>query len=240
MVRGLWALAAAWLAATSVQAASVASPPPPVEDYGKSPGMQNVTPSPSGQRYAFVTTVGGKRMLYVATTDNKPIDAASLGPTKVEQVWWAGDDHLLVAYSNTVNLGMEFTVSKHELGGVVVMDLKHRKTFSVFAGPYQKSVAQTVVGSFGAVEQKGHWYGYFAGYGYEFDRGGGYVKTTAEGRLIADLFKVDLDTGDFTVAVKGQEDVYDWLVSPVTGEVVARVRFNQRNGDWKIVASRWS
>ena len=145
MVRFLLVWAAACLAAASVQAASVT--PPPIEDYGKLPAMDFVTLSPSGQRYAFVATIGEKRRLVVATTGQQVLEADDLGALKVESLEWAGDDHVLVHNSATRNLGLDFVVNKTELVGVVVVDVAHHKAMPVFGNPYQKSVAQTVIGS---------------------------------------------------------------------------------------------
>ncbi|HEY2660134.1 MAG TPA: S9 family peptidase [Caulobacteraceae bacterium] len=226
------------MATTVVQAASVQPPPPPVEDYGKLPGMEMVELSPSGQRYAFVATVGERRKLIVATAANEPLEVDDLGATKVERLEWAGDDHLLVTVSSTVHLGIDFVVDKTELDGVIVADLKHHKSFSVFGSPYERRVAHTVVGSYGSAQVDGHWYGYFGAYSYENDKGGGQLKEDLDGRLYPDLYRVDLDTGDISLAATGQQDTSDWLVSP-TGEVVARLRYNQRSGEWRAMTSKW-
>ncbi len=238
MVRFVLGFVAALAAVTVVQAASVAPPPPPVEDYGKLPGMEMVKLSPSGQRYAFVATVGEKRKLIVATTDNQPLQIDDLGAIKVENIRWAGDEHLLVFVSSTVHLGLDFAVDKTELDGVIVVDLKDHKTFSVFGGPYQSRVAKTVVGFYGVAQVKGRWYGYFGGYSYEGDKGGGRLKEGADGHLYPDLYRVDLDTGDLFIAAQGQEDTSDWLVGP-DGEVAARLRYNEKTGEWRVLASKW-
>ena len=220
MVRFLLVWAAACLAAASVQAASVT--PPPIEDYGKLPAMDFVTLSPSGQRYAFVATVGASRKLFVATTDNKPIESDDLGPLKIADVEWAGDDHVLVRFSRTEVFGVEYNIMKAELYSVICADIKHHKSFVVF-GTQQNVVANTVNGEFGTAEIDGRWYGYFGGY------------TELDGDTGPNLYRVDLDTGGFTTIVHGQVGVSDWLVGP-DGAVKARLRYSQATTEWRLLS----
>src|SRR5579885_2990429 len=78
--------------------------PPPVEAYGKLPGIEFVKMAPGGTRYAFVATVGEKRQLFVSTTDNKPLQVLDIGQTKIRELEWAGDDHVMVFYSRLATL----------------------------------------------------------------------------------------------------------------------------------------
>lgn len=232
MVRWLLALSGASLVLSG--ASTLAAPPPPVEDYGKLPVMDHVTLSPSGQRYAFVATTGDQRRLIVATVANQPLDALNVGKAKVEALEWAGEDHLLVHTSSTVELGMDFAVSKTELAGVTVVNLLTHKTLPIFGNPLQKRVAHTVVGSYGSASIGDHWYGYFGGYTYDYDAGGGgSVRKDSDGVLYPDLYRVDLDTGEIAQAAAGQSRLRDWLVAP-TGEVVARLFYDDRSGDWRL------
>jgi dipeptidyl aminopeptidase/acylaminoacyl peptidase len=237
MLKTVMALALASVLAT---VAPALAEPPPVEDYGKLPGVQQLVLSPSGERFALVATVGEKRRLIVATTANKPLEADDLGVVKVKSLAWAGEDHLLVFTSTTVDLGLGFAVSKNELGSVFVIDLKHNKTFAVFSGQYGQRVATTVVGFHGTSQVAGHWYGYFGGYTYDRDAdGGGRVKQDSKGRLYPDLYKVDLDTGEFHVAGQGQDGIRSWLVGP-SGDIAARLVYEQKSGAWRLQASNWA
>jgi len=235
MLKTVMALAVASVLAAVMPACAE---PPPVEDYGKLPGVQQPVLSPSGERFALIATVGEKRRLIVATTANQPLEADDLGVVKVEALAWAGEDHLLVFTSATVELGLEFAVSKTELGSVVVIDLKHKKSFAVFSNQYGQRVATTVVGFHGTSQVAGHWYGYFGGYTYDPELGGR-VKQDADGRLYPDLYKVDLDTGDFHLAGRGQDGIRSWLVGP-SGDIAARLVYEQRTGAWRVMASNWA
>ena len=229
MFRFALAVALVWLAATAAAAS------PPVEAYGKLPGVEAVSLSPSGQRYALIGSVGEQRRLIIGGGANEILDTVEIGPMKVIDLEWAGDDHILLHASSTVALEMEFAVDKTELASCIVYNLKTRKSFMVFGGKFQNRVARTVGDSYGVAEIGGRWYGYFGGFSYErVKEGSGPLKTGAGGRLYQDLYKVDLDTGQFEMAAEGQPGLEGWLVGP-GGDVVARIHFNQSNGDWRIV-----
>jgi len=230
------AITFAWFA---ILHAAVAAERPPIEDYGKLPGLQLVKLSPSGERYAMVATIDGKRQLLVASAGNVPIYLQELGSTKVRNLEWAGDGYLMVLASQTVNLGVDFRGDKHELAGGFVINVQERKHVVVFGDPHQERVAHTVAGAYGAAQVDGRWYGYYGGYSYVVDKTGGRLKHSNSGFLYPDLYRVDLDTGAFQIAAEGQSSTKDWLVSPA-GDVAARLIYNQANGDWRIMSSKWS
>src|SRR5665213_3153406 len=106
---------------------------PPVEAYGRLPAVEHVNLSPSGQSFALITVDGDKRALIVASAgDNKPFYALNVSGLKVRRVDWAGEDHLLVTLSSTVQLEPDFTTSQAELEGVLAINVRTRKVISVF------------------------------------------------------------------------------------------------------------
>jgi dipeptidyl aminopeptidase/acylaminoacyl peptidase len=205
--------------------------PPPVEAYGKLPGIEDVQISPSGTRYAFIATDGEKRRLIVASTDNQPLRVAEVGSTKVRDLEWAGDSHVLVTLSATVTLGPEYTTWRAELKTVAVMNVDTGSLVQVFAR-HQPAVADAVFGSYGTAQVDGHWYGWFGGLSCETDKTGCY-----DLHNYPDLYRVDLDTGAISIAARGSEDSDGWLVSPA-GEVVARSYYTERTGGWRIVGGK--
>lgn len=230
MFRFCVALAAA-SALLAVASASAADPPPagppPVEAYGKLPGIEDVSLSPSGQRFAFIAVVGDKRKLVAANAgEDKPIFATDVGTAKVVDVTWAGDDHLLVTISETVPLGLGFDVSKAEMYAVVVISLTQPKAFTVF--DKHPEVSTAVQGTYGVAQINGHWYGYFGGITYGGDNGNYYLD-----HMWPDLYRVDLDTGTITVAAHGSELADNWLVGP-DGKVIARTTYSEESGSWEV------
>ena len=198
--------------------------PPPIDAYGRLPAVEDVSLSPTGQRYAVITVVGGDRRLVAMTVDgSKVLFAGDLGKTKARAVEWADEDHLLVSLTATAKLGIEFTRTINELEAVVVINVKTQKRFGVFKGRY--GVAEAVWGEYGLATFGGHSYGYFGGTSYVE----GYME-----HVFPDLYRVDLDTGDLLVAAKGGENTDGWLVSP-TGAVLARSKYTDASGDWSVI-----
>jgi dienelactone hydrolase len=207
--------------------ASFARAAPPVEAYGKLPAVELASLSPSGGRTAFIAVDGETRKLFVVDSDNKPLEALPVGNAKVVAVGWAGEDHLLVTVSGTVDLGPGFTTSKAELEGVVVVNVRTQKSIAVFGG--RDDVAHTVRGNYGVAQIGGHWCGYFGGVTY----GGGMADYHLD-HTFSDLYQVDLDSGAIRRVAEGSELSDGWLVGP-DGAVIARASYNEDNGDWKVL-----
>ena len=220
-----------FLAGFLVLAQAAVAAPPPVEDYGKLPGIEEVQVSPSGTRYAFIATTGEKRRLYVASAVGEPLRVAEVGTTKVRGLEWAGDNHVLVTLTATVTLGPQFTTWRAELKSVAVMNVDTGNLVQVFARHGDK-VVNAVFGNYGTAQVDDHWYGWFGGRTCDSDRTGCYGIHNYE-----DLYRVDLDTGSLAIAARGRADSDGWLVSPA-GEVVARSFYNEKNGGWRILAGK--
>jgi len=189
-------------------ATAASSAPPPVAAYGKLPAIEALSLSPSGQRYAFIAVVGEARKLVAETVDgSKVLLAQGVGKAKVRSVEWAGEDHLLVTITSTVNIGMDFTQPVEELASVVVIDLQKRKSFEVSAD--YPHVAKTVCGSFGTATVGGRLYGYFGGITFARVGSKDYFQ-----HGYPDLYRVDLESGQPTFAARGSETIDGWLVSP--------------------------
>jgi dipeptidyl aminopeptidase/acylaminoacyl peptidase len=205
---------------------------PPIDAYGKLPAISDVALSPSGGRIAIVMAEAEQRSLLVSTTDGKLLHRVDLGLIKVRQVFWAGEDHVLVFTSATVNLGFELSGRRGELLTALALDLRSGKSFQVFGRDHARSVANTIRGYYGPTQIDGHWYGWFGGITYGQDNTSSYLR-----QGFADLYRVDLDNGDITMAAHGLEDIDDWLIGP-GGDVLARSFYFQRTGDWQVLAGK--
>ena len=209
-------------------ACSVCQAAPPIEAYARLPALEKVSLSPSGQRYAMIAVAGEARKLIVATTDDKPLFVAGLGAAKVRAIRWAGEDHLLVETSATVTLGMDFSVDREELFGVVAINIATGKLTPIF--PPHGGIEPTIFGNYGGRLINGQWFGFFGGITMEMNHAGDYALT----HTYPDLYRVNLDTGAPDKVASGSEVGDGWLVGP-NGEVIARANYNQRQGDWKIM-----
>ena len=199
MFRGMLALVFAGV--LSIGSAARAAPPP-VEDYGKLPGVEDVSLSPSGERLAFIAVIGDTRSLVVTDIKFSPLYATNVGNAKVRGLRWAGDDHVLVEMSDAIDLGPGFTTSKAELTSVVVINPVAHKAFSVFA--HEETVAKDVFGGYSATSIDGHWYGYFAT--VTLERSGDGISYYYRHNY-PDLYRVDLDTGAIVLAAHGSDDI---------------------------------
>ena len=206
--------------------------PPPIEAYGKLPAIEHVSLSPSGERIAYIATDGEKRRFIVTSTDGKVITGGAVGDLKVRDVEWAGDDHVLIESTATVTLGPSFTVWQTELATVVVVNVATGKTVQVFGRGNETRVISAVEGFYGTAPINGRWYGWFATQSCETDKTGCYKIQNYR-----DLYRVDLDTGDIEIAARGQTGSRDWLLDP-TGEVLARSLYDERGGNWRVLAGR--
>ena len=214
----------------SVAQAAIAAPPP-VEVYGKLPGIEHVEMAPGGARYAFVATAGEARKLFVSTTDNKPLQVLDIGTAKVRALDWAGDDYVMVTFSQTATLGPDYRVWQTERLGVVVLNVQTGKSFQVFHDQRNK-IAGFVDGAFGTAQIDGHWYGWFGGLTCDADRNGCH-----DFHDYPDLYRVDLDTGTPSLAAHGTYGIDGWLVS-ASGDVAARALYDGKNGRWQLLAGK--
>src|SRR5580700_4602871 len=90
-IQGL-VLAALVLCPRAAAAQTAPTAPPAIEDYGKLPALSHATLSPSGERYAAIVGLDGKRRLVVATPENKVLHRFEIGAAKVRALQWAGED----------------------------------------------------------------------------------------------------------------------------------------------------
>ena len=200
---------------------------PPIEAYGAVPAASHLSLSPSGKRAAFLLNTTDKGLLIaVQDVGGKIIITANAGGAKLDGLTWAGEDYLLIHTSATVNLGMDWGF-KHELGGVVVLDLRTMKALSVFHNTAK--IADAVFGSFGVAQIGGRWYGFFGGLGLAGDIGDTYL---ADGH--PQLYKVDLQTGRAELVGPNGEHELNWVVGP-DGAVIAHSDYDEKKGDWRLI-----
>jgi dipeptidyl aminopeptidase/acylaminoacyl peptidase len=175
----------------------------------------------------MIAVVGEERKLFVGRVGGAVEIAVKVGKAKVRKVDWAGDNHLLITVSQTVQLGMDFDVSQAELDGVLVVEVPSGKSFLVF--DKQGDVGNTVIGEYGAAQIDGHWYGFFGGVTNLRTRG----NQTLLDHTYPDLYRVDLDSGQIKRVALGSETTKSWLVGP-DGQVIARSTYDEDHGGWSV------
>jgi dipeptidyl aminopeptidase/acylaminoacyl peptidase len=215
------------LAMLAAASAALAAEPPPIEAYGRLPAVSDLTLSPSGKRAAFVVNNAAGRRIAVQEVGGKLLVTIDPGVAKLSWIRWAGEDHLLVATSATVNMGFEYGF-KHELMKVLVLNLSTLKTMTVFERT--QSISNVVFGYGGFTEKGGHSYGFFRGVTLE---GEGNHAQWIHG--YADLYQVDLDSGDARIVARGDERDHEWVVA-ADGQMVATATYRPREGIWRLHA----
>lgn len=203
---------------------------PPLEAYGKLPGVDMAALSPSGKHYAIVGEVEKARRLVVIEAGGKPVMVAPLEDHKVREVAWAGEDHLLVFTSKAMGLGPRFKLLKYEVGQVLVLNLKTGKNFWALADGGESG--NGVWGYHGVRQVGGKWYAYLGGLRF--------LKSQTANRYIfkdnhPDLFRVDLDTGAARLMAEDDagDTVKSWVVG-ADGEIAAVLEYDNRGGGWRI------
>lgn len=203
--------------------------PEPVEVYGNLPGFEMAAMSPSGDRVAIIGVAADARRLIVVDKNGGLLAATALGDQKFRQILWAGEDKILLRYSQTVDLGIDFTADKAELSTMLVVSLKGEKPWAVF--DKTRNITGGIRGFYGVLERGGHWYGYFGGITLtENGRADAFLEST-----LPELYEVDLETRRATRIARrtGEGGDRSWLVGP-GGKVAATLDFASQSGKWTI------
>jgi len=206
--------------------------PPPLSVYGQLPGFEMAALSPSGDHVAIVGIVEGVRQLLVLDAAQTPVRLAKIGNVKVRSIEWAGDQFVLIHYSQTIALGFGFTTDKTEASSVLVLRLAGSELWSMFEKI--NTITGGVRGTYGVLQRDGRWYGYFGGITLlQSKSGDGYLP---DGALMPDLYEVDLQTRKVRMIAKRPEGdgmFRNWVVDG-TGAVGASFDLFDKSGKWTI------
>ena len=218
------ALALIWLAIAQPVPAV-----PPLAVYGRLPAFETARIAPSGRRVAMVGLFGDSRRLKVVE-DAKEIFSLPVGGWKVRDLFWAGNDKVLLSVSDTEVLGPGFTAAKAELARMLVVPISSGEPWPVFGTG--SSIAGSVRGYYGAVERDGRWYGYFGGTTLET----GPFRAGASASTRPELYEVDLDDRTTRRIGSRPDDparIRDWAID-ADGRVAASLDVHNSTGNWVI------
>jgi hypothetical protein len=205
-------------------AARPASPAPPTDVYGRLPNIDLMRLSPSGDRLAYVRVMGDQRQLVVKDLSGATLIAASASDTKIRRIDWAGEDHLLLTASAT----RQVFDDREELDQTFVVCLSTRKYFQVFAT--NPAIMRATFGFYRAVQRDGHSYGYIGGVTLTKTLG---FDPSFDQNSYADLYRVDLDTGDAVIAAKGRDRPHEWVLG-ADGEELAHAQYAESAAEWTL------
>ena len=203
----------------------------PLEVYGRLPSLEDVSLSPDGSRLAFVRTKGDNRTIVIASlTEGRGLNTIQMGDHKLRSVTWADNQHLLITTSETgVFYGPADSVwlSRSEWFRLTVFDLS-KNAFRTLPSPKNNqglNVFGVLSGSVMVRRIAGHTVLFLPAL---------YSQANRIGRV---LFRVDLDTGEQTIAREGGSGTEGWLVDG-EGQVVAERTYFERDQRWSLSIRR--
>jgi dienelactone hydrolase len=205
----------------------VAKAAPATEDYGRLPAITDVELSPSGGRIALVANgPDGRRLFVKSVATGEFLLSFPLTGVRFAGLEWAGDDHLILFTTITLDWAQGFG-SRYltQANRVSVVNLATHKGFDLLGKG--GDVVNAVFGGVEAANVDGVWYAYAMA-----RPGGGCPDCIGD----PNLYKINLDTGERTVFARGNELTDGWFVGP-NGQIVARMESN-RLGDWKVLAGQ--
>ncbi|WP_246204827.1 alpha/beta hydrolase family protein [Altericroceibacterium indicum] len=156
------------------------------------------------------------------------------GDTKLRSIAWAGDELLLLSYSQTEELPFGFTGDLIEVYRVMIVSVdSKKKPETIFLN--KRGIANATFGSYGVRKVDGKWTGYYGGILFKQEGSGTYKFDHGRPALMA----VDLERNEPKIAsYPASEGAYrDWVVGP-DGEIAAQLDFYDRDGSWRIENSK--
>lgn len=224
-----------WPGAALTLAALLCTPPDghaaALEVYGRLPGIEDVALSPNGSRLAFVRNKGDTRTIFVVSlAEGRAVNTVQMGDYKLRSITWADDQHLLITTSETgLFYGPADSVwlGKSEWFRLTVFD-PDRSTLRTLPSPKNNQALNVFGVLSGAVMVRRH-----AGHTVLFLP----ALYSQAGSVSRILFRVDLDTGEQTIAHEGGTRTEGWLVDE-DGKIVAEKSYSERDQRWSLSIRR--
>jgi dipeptidyl aminopeptidase/acylaminoacyl peptidase len=204
------------LLATTVRAA------PPVDPYGRLPGIEEVAISPDGTKVALIHTTADLRVLAILRLeDGKLLSGIRLGEAKIREVEWADDEHLMLTTAST-GMPMGLIGEPQEWHLLQVYDLNTHKVKPLLerGGDSHTRTMNVVFGRPVVHRQGSETLVYLHGI---------YVEDVT----MPALFRVSLTTGRESIVRKGTAATNEWLIGD-DGGIVAEQDYVERARRWEI------
>lgn len=200
------------LALTMLATAAAA---PPLSAYGALPAIENIAISASGSKLAFVTVAGEQRQLVMQEVTGQPIGALDVGDTKIRDLMWAGDEHLVIVNTTTSSMP-EYGAGKHEWMIARSFSLKKKRIINIAS----QTAWNFINGSPVLRRIDGKWYAFIENY--------------SATRPLLLLHRVSLDDGGTETAESMPwGDALGWIID-ANGVPQARGRYNSVKGFWSL------
>jgi dipeptidyl aminopeptidase/acylaminoacyl peptidase len=192
----------------------------PLEVYGRLPAMENVALSPDGTKLALVRARGDDRVLVIASlSGNRAIAALKVGQTKLRDVEWADDSHVLLLSSSTGPSGV-FLGPKREYSQLQIYDLDTNRVRNPLSAIRDVATSNVIMGELMVRRSGARTYLVVPG-----------VCVTGHKRPV--LFRIDLTNGARLIE-DGDEDTLEWVVDG-DGKVIAAEKYRNSEKRWALL-----
>ena len=206
----------------------------PLEAYGSLPAYELVEVSASGDRMAYVTTVGEERSLIINTLEDMAvIGGVRAGDVKVRDIGWVGEDDVYV-YSTATQVAASLGIRRSEFADVSIYDIPTRNVAMALSSLYGPTgTLNRTEGALGKV------------FGSPIVRtvdGDPTLIVPGIGLRGLGLYRIDLTTGAGHEVHEQDREAGGYLLDEA-GEMRARVRYDgdewelqgRRGGFWRTV-----
>jgi dipeptidyl aminopeptidase/acylaminoacyl peptidase len=204
----------------------------PLEVYGKLPRIEQAAVSPSGDFVAYIITDGEKRTVAVESVpERKPVYVSDVGAVKLRDLTWAGDQHLILTVSTTVQ-PMDVIGPRVEHALAFDLDLQSGRIKQLLNWVNRAELSMNTI--YGVPQIRT-----IKGKPVVFVHGMHFIAN--QGQI--GLFRVDLDSHIATLIEPGARgDSYDWVINQ-DGVAVAQASYDDDKAIWSLMvkgdAGRW-
>jgi dipeptidyl aminopeptidase/acylaminoacyl peptidase len=225
-----WASPALWLCA--LLGLPVSGYAVPLEVYGSLPSIEDLALSPDGTRLAFVRTKGEARsIVIVSLPEGHPITSVQMGDHKLRDITWADSRHLLITTSEFgafYGAADSVWLDESEWSRLTVFDVTKNafKTLPSTNNNRGLNIMGVLAGPVMVRQHAGHSIVFLTAV---------YTSEGVKGGHI--LFRIDLDTGEQTIAREGAHWVEDWLVDD-DGQIVSERTYSEPDQRWSLSIRR--
>ena len=196
----------------------------PIDVYGALPSVDNVAISPDGRYLAYTAAADNQQIIGVRDLDSQKLVAAVRAASKVRDVAWADNDHLLIVTSTASpvvgvrapksewSLAQTYSISTQKQ--VPLLEHAHGRDagddgMNVIAGPVTTRMVD--------------------GHAMIFITGISFVNQTG----VATLYKYDVDENRTTLVEVGTQSTLAWTVDG-DGNPVAREDYDENTQTWRL------
>jgi dipeptidyl aminopeptidase/acylaminoacyl peptidase len=210
---------AAALCSVSVDAYAL----PPIEAYGELPSVRGLDISPSGNRFAYLSSENGVDYFMIAEPGKGVIAGGSTGDIKARSIFFVNDRYAIVIASETTSTN--FFKGKWENSAAFSFDTEKKRFTTLLRGFDQLYPGQSGLGQIvGRVDGQDAVFmpAYVGVYGETPEFG---------------LLKARLNLSDATVEAKGTQSTIDWFVDG-RGVILGRVDYDGDADEYRVFTGK--